>query len=322
MSWLLEQYTADVSIIIVSFNTREVVEGTIAALLASEQRSRMEVIVVDNHSHDGTVDMIRANFPSVVIAANPVNLGHSGGCNQGMRLAKGRHLFCLNSDTVMRSGALDTLVAYLDERPYVGAASPKVLNPDGSIQGTIKSFPTPAAALFGRYSVLTRLFPNNRWSRRYLSYLDRDFGPAFRCDSVSACAVMLSREALQKAGAFDERFFLYWNDVDLCKSIWKAGFEVHCVPSAAIVHDQHKGGTRAGLLRRFTSTIDFHKGAFRYYRKWHITGRWNPVALAAASALALRAGVSLAAEASRWLMQSVEVVEMRRKEETLRERAH
>ena len=171
----------------------------LVALLASEQKSRVEVIVVDNHSVDGTAGMVRERFPSVVLAANEVNLGHSCGCNQGMRLARGRHLFCLNSDAVMRSGALDTLVRYLDEHPDVGAVAPKVLNADGSIQGTIKSFPTPSAALFGRYSILTRLFPNNRWSRRYLVYLDRDFSRPFRCDSVSACAVMVSRAALQTA---------------------------------------------------------------------------------------------------------------------------
>ena len=303
-------------------HARTVLEGTIGALLASTQKSRLEVIVVDNHSLDGTAKMVREQFPSVVLAANQVNLGHSGGCNQGMRLGKGRHLFCFNSDTLMRSGALDTLVAYLDDHPEVGAASPKVLNADGSVQGTIKSFPTPAAALFGRYSVLTRLFPNNRWSRRYLVYLDQDFERPFRCDSVSGCAVMLSRQALQKAGPFDERFFLYWNDVDLCKAIWSAGFEVHCVPSSVIVHDQNKGGTRAGIVRLITSAVDFHKGAYRYYRKWHVRGRWNPLALVAAFALTLRAGVAIVAEGWRWTLRSVEMVEMSRKKETLGERSH
>jgi GT2 family glycosyltransferase len=321
MNWLLSHYEADVSIIVVSFNTRAVVEHTLATLLASEQKSRVEVILVDNHSLDGTPEMVRDKFPSVVLARNRVNLGHSGGCNQGMRLAKGRHLFCLNSDGLLRSGALDSLVRYLDEHPEVGAAAPKVLNADGTIQGTIKSFPTPSAALFGRYSVLTRLFPNNRWSRRYLVYLDRDFSRPFRCDSASACALMFSRPALQAAGAFDERFFLYWNDVDLCKAIWSAGFEVHCVPDAIVVHDQHKGGTRAGFRRLLTSTVDFHKGAYRYYRKWHVRRPWSPKTLVVVAVLSLRAGALIVVEALRWAF-SVDVHEMSGKKETLRERAH
>ena len=221
----------------------------------------------------------------------------------------------------MRSGTLDELVRYMDEHPEVGAASPKVLNADGTVQGTIKSFPTPAAALFGRYSVLTRLFPRNRWSRRYLVYLDQDFCRAFRCDSVSACAVMLSRSALQKAGPFDEGFFLYWNDVDLCKAIWHAGFEVHCVPDAVIVHDQHKGGNRTGFLRLLTSTVDFHKGAYRYYRKWHLRTLWNPITLVAVGALSLRALAAIVAEGVRWLF-SVSWSEMSGKKDSLRERAH
>lgn len=312
MTWLLDRYENDVSVVIVSYNTREVVEQTLQSLLSSKQQSRVEVIVVDNNSADGTAEMVRNKFPGVVLAANRVNLGHSGGCNQGMRLARGRRLFCLNSDTLMRSGALDTLAQYLDEHPNVGAVSPKVLNLDGTVQGSIKNFPTPAAALFGRYSLLTRMFPKNRWSRRYLVYLGQDFGRAFRCDSVSACAVMLSRTALQESGSFDERFFLYWNDVDLCKAIWDAGFEVHCVPDAVIVHDQHKGGTRAGFVRLLTSTVDFHKGAYRYYRKWHIRSAWNPMNVVAVAALSLRAAVVIAAE----------VVEMSGNKERLREHPH
>jgi GT2 family glycosyltransferase len=254
----------------------------------------------------------------VVLLASDVNLGHSGGCNLGMRHAKGRHLFCLNSDTEMRAGTLDRLAAYLDAHPGVGAVAPKVLNPDSTVQGTIKRFPTPAAALFGRYSPLTRLFPRNPWSRRYLAYLDQDFSRPFRCDSASACAIMVRREAIESAGAFDERFFLYWNDVDWCRAIWKAGFEIHCVPDAVMVHDQHKGGTRSGLRRLVASTIDFHRGAYRYYRKWNVRSPWNPLHLVAGALLAVRAAAVIVAETGTWLL-GVGVREVSgRKEESAR----
>ncbi|HEX4886154.1 MAG TPA: glycosyltransferase family 2 protein [Casimicrobiaceae bacterium] len=302
MSWLLPHPDADVSVVIVSYKTREVTRRTLESLRQARQQVRVEVVVVDNASDDGTAEMVRSQFPETVLVASERNLGHSGGCNLGMRHARGRHLLCLNSDTQMLAGTLDRLAAYLDAHPAVGAVAPKVLNPDGTIQGTIKRFPTPSAALFGRYSPLTRLFPRNPWSRRYLAYLECDFSRPFRCDTASACALMVRREAIERAGAFDERFFLYWNDVDWCRAIASAGFEIHCVPDAAIVHDQHKGGTRAGLRRLVASTIDFHKGAYRYYRKWHLGSAWHPLSLAAAMLLSLRAAAVIAAETAAWLL--------------------
>jgi GT2 family glycosyltransferase len=301
--WLRSSYSADVSVVIVNYNTRVMLERTLDTLLSSGQQSVMEIIVVDNASKDGSVEMVCQKFPQVICLANQQNRGHTGGSNQGMACAAGRYLFLLNSDTIILPKAVDILVRYLDTHPHVGAVAGKVLNVDGTIQGTIKSFPTPLAALFGRYSVLTRLFPRNPFSRRYLVYLDQDFTQPFTTDSASACALMARREVVQRAGPLDERYFLYWNDVDWCRGIWEAGYEVHCVPQSVIVHDEHKGGTRAGWKRILTSTLDFHRGAYRYYRKWHVTQAWSPRHLAVIAALTLRAMLVLATEQVRWIAQ-------------------
>ncbi len=300
-SWVLPSYSADVSVIIVNYNTREMLERTLDTLIRSEQGIQIEVVVIDNDSRDGSADMVRTKFPAVVCVANSVNLGHTGGCNQGMALARGRHLYLLNSDTMMRPRALGLLSDYLDSHSAVGAAAGKVLNPNGTIQGTVKSFPTPWAALFGRYSILTRLLPNNRYSRKYLAYRNQKFDRPFAAETVSACAIMVRREAIEKAGPMDTRYFLYWNDTDWCRAIWEAGFEIHVVPDAIVVHDQHKGGTRAGLKRCVKSAIDFHLGAYKYYRKWHIRSVWRPANFIAIAGLSARAAVVVAAELAGWV---------------------
>ena len=299
--WLRSEYTVEVSIVIVNYNTRAMLQRTLESIFASQHECGREVIVIDNASRDGSPQMVRDRFPQVSCVENAENLGHSRGCNQGMALAKGRYLFLLNSDTIMLSGAMDALVEYLDEHPRVGAVASQVLNVDGTVQGTIKRFPTPMSALFGRYSIITRLLPRNRFSRRYLVYLDQDLSKPFAVDSASAAALMVRREAIDRAGLLDERFFLYWNDVDWCRSIWESGFEVHYVPASVLKHDEHHGGTRGGARQRLKTILNFHRGAYIYYRKWQPRRFWYPSRLVAILGLSLRAAIVICTEPLRWL---------------------
>lgn len=301
--WLLPAYTADVSVVIVNYNARGMLERTLETLFDSNPRCSMEVIVVDNASRDGSVEMVRSRFPQVRCVANEHNAGGTYGNNQGMEMATGRYLFLLNNDTIIFPGAVDTLVAYLDAHPRVGGVGPKVLNIDGTIQGTVKRFPTPMAAVFGRYSVLTRWLPRNAFSRRYLVYLDQDFSAPFAAGSVSSCALVVRREAVDRAGPMDRRYFVYWNDVDWCRAIWAAGYEIHLNPEAVIIHDEHKGGTRAGRKRSLAMIVDFHHGAYVYYRKWHVRRFWHPNHLAAIVGLTLRAALVVASEQVRWAVR-------------------
>jgi GT2 family glycosyltransferase len=277
---------------------------TLNTLFRSATASTMEVIVVDNGSVDGSLEMVREEFPAVRLVASGANEGFARGNNLGMSLAMGRHLFLLNNDTIVLDNTIDPLASYLDLHPEVGAVGGKVLNIDGSVQGSVKSLPTPMAALAGRHSLLARFFPNNRLSRRYLIYLDQDFSQPFPAGSVSACAMMVRREAIAAAGPFDEGYFVYWSDVDWCRAIWESGYQVHCVPESVIVHDEHKGGTRADRRQSKAAVVDFHRGAYRYFRKWHAPRPWQPAGLLALAGLTARGLAVLVSEGIRWRLRS------------------
>lgn len=289
--------------VMVNYNTRDMLARALSTLFDSRPRASLEVVVVDNASRDGTLDMLRDRFPQVRRVANDRNVGHAVGCNDGMAQASGRYVLLLDTDTIVHEGAVDTLAAYLDAHPRVGAVGPKVLNIDGTLQGTVKSLPTPMAALFGRHSPLTRLFPGNRFSRRYLVYLQEEPRRPFAAGSVSSCALMARREAIELAGPMDPRHFIYWDDVDWCRAIWEAGYEVHYVPQATIVHDEHKGGSRAGRKQSLASIVAFHRGAYLYYRKWHVRSAWSPAHVVAVAGLTVRAAIVLASEQLRWLLR-------------------
>jgi N-acetylglucosaminyl-diphospho-decaprenol L-rhamnosyltransferase len=294
-SWLLPAYSADVSVILVNYKTPDMLRDCLTALRKAVHDCTIEIVVVDNASADGSAEMVRNEFREVVLIANSVNLGHSGGCNCGMRAATGRYLFLLNTDTRMLPRAIGRLMRHLEAHPEAAAAAPKILNADGTIQGTIKRFPDPFAAIAGRYSLLARLWPKNPLSRRYLTYLDQDFAKPFKADSASAAALMVRREAIARVGPLDERFFLYWNDVDWCRSFHADGHELHCVPDAVLVHDQHKGGTERTPAQSRRSAVDFHRGAYRYFRKWHARHPLNPMNAVAMLGLLTRLGFVLAA---------------------------
>lgn len=303
MSTLVAPTPVDVSVIVVNCNAVRMLERTLDTLFASAPSSTLEIIVVDNASTDASLTMVRERFPTVCCLVNVRNVGYARANNQGMEQATGRYLFLLNNDTIIHPGAIDTLVHYLDANPHVGAVGSKVLNIDGTIQGTVKDLPTPAAAFFGRHSVITRLFPRNPISRRYLVYLDRDFSAPFAAGSVSSCALLVRREAIARAGMIDDGFFVYWCDVDWCRAIWAAGFEVHCVPASVIVHDEHKGGTRPRGKRSAAAIIDFHRGAYRYYRKWHVPHPLHPANIIAVAGLTLRTALVCAVEQCRWVLR-------------------
>lgn len=302
-SWLRPAYAADVSAIIITYNGRTMLERTLTSLVdspAAPAGPSLEIIVVDNHSGDGTAAMMRERFPAVRLIENAGNAGLTRATNQALAVATGRYVARFDNDVIVQPGAVEALVRYLDAHPAVGAVGSKVLNPDGSIQGSVKAAPTPLAALFGRHALLTRLFPRNPISRRYLIYLDQDFNAPFPAGSVSACAMMVRREAIERAGAMDERFFVYWSDVDWCKAIWEAGFAVHCLPASVVIHDEHSGTARLRRRRSWAAIRDFHRGSYTYFRKWHVPHPWHPLHGLAIVGLSGRALLVLAAEHVGW----------------------
>jgi GT2 family glycosyltransferase len=287
-----QQATVDLSIAIVSFNTRRLLLECLASI-ANGIGPRHEVLVVDNASVDGSAGAVRRAFPTVKVIELDRNAGFAGANNLAIRRSSGRCVLLLNSDTVVLEDALDRLVHFLDAHPGCGVVAPRLLNSDLTDQGTARTFPTPAAALFGRRSFLSRAFPKNPWTRHYLLGREHEGVAPFQVDWVSGACLMVRRSAIDRAGLLDEGYFMHWEDADWCRRIKRAGYEVWCVPAARVVH--HEGKSRAGWPAR--QVWVFHASAFRYYASHHLAGRLSVLRPLAAAALACRAAVIIAGRA-------------------------
>ncbi len=275
----------DLSVVIVSYHCRDDVLACVDSVLTGVFDHTLEVLVVDNGSTDGTVAALQAEFGEVTVVEMGENAGFARANNRGIATSTGRHVLVLNPDTLVEAGALDLMIDWADDHPWAGVVAPGLVYPDGRDQQTARSFPTPAAAVFGRRSPLTRWFPENRWSTQFLSGRDHQGDEPFRVDWVSGACMLVPRLVIDEAGAFDEDFFLYWEDADWCRRIADAGYQTWVVPKARVVHDE--GGTR-GHAWPVPVVYHFHRGAYLYWRNHHAPEPWNPTRWAAAGALAAR----------------------------------
>jgi len=288
-----EPVVADVLVAIVAYHCRDDVVACVESVRRSTSRLELDVVVADNGSADGTVAALVEHPAAVRVLDLGRNTGFAHASNRAIESGASTAVLLLNPDTTVEPGAIDTLSTWLAEHPHVGVVAPRLVNPDGSDQQTARAFPTPAAALFGRRSPLTRLFPRNRWSSRFLTGRDHQGDEPFAIDWVSGAALMVPRSVADEVGLLDEGYFLFWEDADWCRRIKDAGYEVWCVPTATVVH--HEGGTRdhgwaTPVVRHF------HAGAYRYWRLHHAPQAWNPLRWAAAGALATRALAIIARE--------------------------
>jgi len=267
----------DLSVCIVNWNTRPDLEQAIASILADASGVQVEVVVVDNASSDGSGELVRARFPAVTLVESGSNLGFARGYNLAAGRTVGRHILMLNPDTEVRPGALRELVGFLDSNAEAGAAGPRLLNRDGSLQFSCRRFPRPLAALF-RNTPLGKLVPGNRFTRDYLME-DWDHHAAREVDWLSGAAICIRRQAWEQVGGFDEGFFMYAEDIDWCWRARQAGWRVCYVPQAVVVH--RIGGSSD--QRPVVSVVEFHRSMIRFYRKhyarrWPCGLRWLPVA--------------------------------------------
>lgn len=292
----------DLSVLIVSYNTREFLAACLRALPDAARQHSYEVIVADNASVDGSVEMLRRDWPEVEVIEMGANTGFARATNRAMAGARARYFLLLNSDTEALPGSLDQLLAFLDATPSAGVAAPQLLNSDLTDQGTARAFPTPAAALFGRKAVLTRLFPSNRWARRYMVGREHPGDEPFVVDWVSGACLVAPRRVVDQVGPLDERFFMHWEDADWCHRISDAGWAVYCVPRARVIHHEgqservYGGVDRRGRVGRPPRLAwEFHRSAYHYFAKHYAPQPWNPLRVVAAAALAARAGVIIAA---------------------------
>ena len=256
------------SIIIVNYNVKEFLEQSLQAIQKASLHLTVEVIVVDNHSVDGSQEMVRTKFPWVRLIANPDNRGFAVANNQGISSSSGDYVLLLNPDTLVQEDTFTVLVEYLDAHPEIGLAGCKILNPDGTLQlACRRSFPTLKTAL-PKILGLSSLFPHNRLFARYnLTYLDPD--EITDVDAVSGSFMFARREAIDQVGMLDESFFMYGEDLDWCYRFKQQGWGVQYVPLTKIIH--YKG--ESSKLAPFDSYITFYR-AMNLFVKKHFSRRW------------------------------------------------
>lgn len=255
---------AELDICIVSWRTRDLLRACLQSLAGEDEAVR--VIVVDNASGDGTVEMVESEFPTVHLVANRENVGFAAANNQALRASEAAFALLLNPDTEVRPGALGALLEVFGEEPRAGAVAAQLLLPDGSIQRSCRGFPLPAPLLYDALG-LSCLFPH---SETVGSYRMRYWGHDTRreVDQPMASALALRRAACDQIardgiGPFDEDFSLYFNDVDLCYRLHQAGWRIIFEPKARVLH-RHGQSTRQV---RPAAILDSHRSLIRFYRK-------------------------------------------------------
>jgi GT2 family glycosyltransferase len=264
---------ADLSVVILNYNTREHLRACLASLAAEVSRSAVEaeIFVVDNASTDGSADMVSTDFPWVRVVRSPLNGGFAYGNNLALSRARGEAILLLNPDTTLAPGTIAALLWRLDAHPEAGVIGPKLLRPDGSMHlACRRSFPTPEVAFY-RIAGLSRLFPTSRRFARYnLTYADPDL--ALEVDSVCGACLLIRRAVVERIGLLDERFFLYGEDLDWCLRAREAGWTVRYEPGVVVQH-QHGAASRQRALR---TTYHFFRAMDLFYRK-HYVHRYHPL---------------------------------------------
>lgn len=262
----------DISVIIVNLNTCSLLDACLASLRAGAGGLHTEVIVIDNGSTDGSAAMVRERYPLVTLLCNDRNRGFAAPNNQGLRIARGRTLLLLNSDTVVRPGAFERLLAFLDAHPGAGGCGPRLVYPDGRLQRSAKGFPD-LWTHFCDMASLDRLVPRSRlFGRGEMSWFDYDRPAAV--DHLMAAAFLVRREVYERIGGLDERFAIYYNDMDWCYRMVKAGWRVWYVPDAVVEH--HLGKTVGAINRDFRFFAMLYNNVMYFYQKHY--GRWSVIA--------------------------------------------
>jgi N-acetylglucosaminyl-diphospho-decaprenol L-rhamnosyltransferase len=285
----------DLAIVTVSYNTRDLLADCLDSALHGLQQSGLagEVWVVDNASSDGSADMVEQRYPAVHLIAHDQNAGFAAGNNLALRemgfghragspphSPSPRHVLFLNPDTRVLEDALGVMVCFLDETPQAGAAGAQLVHRDGSLQHSAFAFPGLAQIALDFFPLHPRLLDsrlNGRYPRRLYAA-----GQPFAVDHPLGAALMVRGETLAQVGGFDERFFMYCEEIDLCRRIRSAGWEIYCVPRAKIVHlvaqstRQFRDRMFVALWRSRFLMFEKHEGsAFRCAARWLVRlGLW------------------------------------------------
>lgn len=252
----------DISIVIVNYNVKEFVASLLDSLEKAKEGLKVEVFVVDNASSDASVPYLKKSYPWVKFFENQENIGFAKANNQAIKIAKGKYTLLLNPDTILREDTLKTMYEHMEANPNTAAAGCKLLNPDGSFAPeSRREVPTPSVALWKTLG-LTSLFPESkRFGRYYQSWKDED--ESGRVPVLSGAFMFMRTDVLKEMDGFDERFFMYGEDIDLCYRIGSEGYHIDYVPDTSIIH--YKGeSTKKDKLDHH---IIFNKSNYLFFRK-------------------------------------------------------
>jgi GT2 family glycosyltransferase len=255
----------EVTIVIVNWNTRELLFDCLRSIYTQAGVDDWEVIVVDNASADGSVDMVRSEFADVNLIASPSNLGFAAANNLAMSMARGRYVLLLNSDTVVLDDAISKTVAYADRYPDAAVVGCRILNPDLSLQNSCFMFPSLLnLLLFSTY--LYRLFPNNRFfGREQMTWWLRD--DAREVEVVTGCYMLVRREAIADVGLMDDQFFMYYEETDWCFRFIAKGWKNRFTPEGRIIHIGGASAAKLGAQRTRIKNRSFVRYVFKHWSR-------------------------------------------------------
>jgi GT2 family glycosyltransferase len=246
----------DLSIIIVNWNTKDLLVQCLESVYQTIKEIEMEVIVVDNGSTDGSIAAAAERFPEVKFIQNQMNLGFARANNQAFSLSRGRYLLLLNPDTIVKNGATEGLISFMDAHPEAGVAGPQLLNSDGSKQNSIANFPSLATELFNK-SLLRRLFPKRFPGK------ERDYTEPLEVDSVIGACMIVRREVIEPVGLLDEDYFLFLEETDWCYRIKRAGWKIYHLPQVEISHFQGKGVE----TEKKKAKVEYYRSLHHFFKK-------------------------------------------------------
>ncbi len=251
-------------IIYVNFNSTDCLIRSIECLLGNISRDhRLNIIVVDNASTDD-VTRAKARFPEIKLFTYKKNIGFGAAINRALRYCDSKYVTLINPDCFISKNFFEIAIGFMEKNESIGIIGPKIMDEDGSVQGSARSFPTPLTSLFGRKSPLTRIFPNNSITKsNILTWADDNESPR-EVDWVSGACMVIRRNAIENINGFDEHFFLYWEDTDLCRRVRNKGWKVVYFPFAKATHIVGMSSSTKPIFSKF----HFHKSGYRLFEKY------------------------------------------------------
>lgn len=296
----------EVSAVVVNYNAGDELRTALRSIADEMAGRAWEAVVVDNASSDGSAGVANEFAPCVRLIANHDNVGFGRAVNQALAAVTAPRVLVMNPDCRLEPGAMAALAHVLDADPSCAIAGPRILDPDGAVQGSARGDPDMLTGLFGRASALRRLLPGLPVSKRNVVDIGGAFpgdmpvgtgpgaatsaGPAgVVVDWVSGACMLARRSALEAVGGFDERYFLYWEDADLCRRLRNRGYRIRYVPAATAVHRVGQSSRTARAL----SIRAFHESAYLYYTTHVAPGRLNPKRWIARAVLSARCALVL-----------------------------